>query len=111
MSLQAQRRLAIAVAVVSAGLGVLQVADPAAFGLTPIVSRWLGVALAMLAVLAGFLPRVQGPTKDPETLAERVWDLPPAERQMVAATLADRAEQVARITADRAEHDARVRSD
>lgn len=97
MSLNAQRRLAIAVAVLSAGLGVLQVADPADFGLTPVMIRWLGVLTAMLAVLAGLLPRIQGPTADPETLTERVWSLPPNERKMVARNLADRASREQRV--------------
>jgi hypothetical protein len=93
MSYQAQRYAAIAVSVVLAGLGVILVADPADFGLTPVAARWLGVAVAMLGVLQGFLPSVRGMGTDPAFLIHRIQELPIHEQQAIASTLADRAER------------------
>lgn len=95
MSYQAQRYAAVAVAVLSAGLAVILAADPVDFGLSPIAARWLGVVAAMLAVLAGFLPSVRGMGMDPAFLADRISELPSAERRVLATTLADRAEKEA----------------
>lgn len=91
------RILSIAVAVAVAMLGAVLLADPESLGISPVAARWLGIIGVGLALLQSFLPRVQGPKKDPETLIGRVWDLPPAERQMVAARLAERAEHEARV--------------
>jgi hypothetical protein len=97
MRYQHQRYLAYAVAILLAGIAVVQAADPADFGLTPVMVRWLGVITAMLGVAAGFLPSVRGMSKDPEFLANRVWELPPQERHLVASDLADRADLEQRI--------------
>lgn len=91
MSYQTQRYVAIAVAVLLAGLAVIQVADPADFGLSPVMARWLGVVVAMLGVLATFLPSVRGMGNDPQFLINRISELPQYQRQVVASTLADRA--------------------
>lgn len=92
MSLDTQRRLAVGVAVALAVVGAIQLGNPDVLGITPRISAWLGILAVGLGILAGFLPRVQGPTTDPETLADRVWSLPPRDRQMVARELAARAE-------------------
>lgn len=90
------RVLSIVVAVVLGMLGAVQIADPDTLGISAVSARWLGIVGTGLGILSTFLPRVQGPSKDPETLAERVWDLPPDERQLIAMKLADRAERSAR---------------
>jgi len=90
------RILSIAVAVALGMLGAVQIADPSALGITPVAARWLGIIATGLGILQGFLPRVQGPTTDPETLADRIWDLPEEDRQQIATTLANRAERAAR---------------
>jgi hypothetical protein len=87
------RVLSIAVAVALGMLGAVQLASPESLGISSVVARWLGIVATGLGILAGFLPRVQGPTTDPETLANRVWGLPPHERELVARDLADRAER------------------
>jgi hypothetical protein len=91
MTYRQQRYLAVAVAVVLAGIGVLQVADPSDFGLTPVALRWLGVLSAMLGVLAGYLPSVRGRGTDPEFLADRVWELSPDDREQLTFELERRA--------------------
>lgn len=93
MSYQAQRYAAIVVAVLLAGLAVIQAADPTDYGLAPIAARWLGVAAAMLGVLAGFLPSVRAMGNDPSFLVNRIRELPTHERQAIATELADRAER------------------
>lgn len=95
MSYQTQRYLAIATAVLLAGMAVIQAADPADFGLSPVMARWLGVAGAMLGVLATFLPSVRGMGNDPEFLIHRISELPQYQQQVIASTLADRAEHEA----------------
>lgn len=91
------RTVSIAVAVALAMLAAVQLANPESLGISPVVARWLGIVGVGLGLLQGFLPRVQGPTTDPETLTERVWNLPPTERQMVGTELARRAELEARV--------------
>lgn len=85
------RVVSIAVAVSLGMLGAVQLAAPESLGISPIAARWLGIVATGLGVLATFLPRVQGPTTDPEQLADRVWSLPPEDRQIAATILADRA--------------------
>ncbi len=51
MSVQAQNYLSLAIAAVLAGIGVITAGTPEAFGLSPIVGRWLGVVVAMLGVV------------------------------------------------------------
>lgn len=85
------RALSIAVTVVIGVIGALQIADQAVLGLTPRMVAWMAIVSTGLGVLSGFLPRVTGPSTDPETLADRVWSLPPHVREMVARELADRA--------------------
>jgi hypothetical protein len=85
MSYAQQKRCAYAVAILLAGLAVVQVADPADFGLTPVMVRWLGVLTAMLGVAAGFLPSVRGMGNDPGFLANRVSELSEHDRQAVVA--------------------------
>jgi hypothetical protein len=87
------RVLSIACAVALGMLGAVQLASPESLGITPVAARWLGIVACGLGILQGFLPRVQGPTTDPETLADRVWALPLAERETVATDLAARAER------------------
>lgn len=89
------RVLSVAVAVALGVLGAVQLADPASLGISAVAARWLGIVATGLGVLAGFLPKVTGPTTDPSTLADRVWSLPDRERQLVADDLARRAEQEA----------------
>lgn len=85
------RVLAIAVAVCLAMLAGVQLADPESLGISPVTARWLGIVATGLGILQGFLPKVQSTTTDPGVLADRVWSLPPHERQLVAQELADRA--------------------
>lgn len=89
------RALSIAVAVALGMLGAVQLASPESLGISPVTARWLGIVATGLGILAGFLPRVQGPSTDPEMLADRVWDLPPDQRDLVARDLTQRAEREA----------------
>lgn len=91
MSYATQRYFSITVAVLLGLIGAVQLANADTLGITPRLSAWLGIASVGLGILAGFLPRIQGRTTDPESLADRVWDLKPDERQAVASDLADRA--------------------
>jgi hypothetical protein len=91
MSYATQRYLSIAVAMTLAGWALVQVADPADFGLTPVIVRWLGVVMAMLGVGQGFLPSVRGMSKDPGFLANRVSELEPHDRAHVVQEVQDRA--------------------
>lgn len=63
------RILSIAVAVALGMLGAVQLADPAALGISPVAARWLGIVGTGLGVLATFLPKVTDPTTEP-TLAD-----------------------------------------
>ena len=85
------RAVSIAVMVATGMIGAVQVAGPESLGISSVAIRWLGIVAAGLGILQGVLPRVQGPTTDPEKLADRVWNLPPHDRQVVATELADRA--------------------
>jgi hypothetical protein len=87
------RAISIAVAVALAMLAAVQLASPESLGISPVAARWLGIVATGLGLAQTFLPRAQGPTKDPETLADRVWALPLAERELVASDLAARAER------------------
>ncbi len=87
------RVLSIAVAVALGMLAAIQLASPESLGIPAVAARWLGIVAAGLGILQGFLPRVQGPTTDPEALADRVWALPEEDRQEIAKDLADRAER------------------
>jgi hypothetical protein len=98
MSYRTQRHVAIAVAVVLAMIGAIQLANAETLGIGPRVSAWLGIVSVGLGILAGFLPSVQGRSRDPSFLADRISELPVHERQVLASTLADRAEQDALIT-------------
>lgn len=92
------RVLSVAVAVALAMLAAVQLADPASLGISPVAVRWLGIVGVGLGLLQGFLPKVQGATKDPEALADRVWALPEADRRLIANDLAHRAERAKRAT-------------
>lgn len=96
MSITAQRYLSIAVSVVLAMLAAVQLASPESLGISAVMARWLGILATGLGILASFLPRVQGPSTDPDALADRVWNLPAADREQVANELAHRAERQAR---------------
>lgn len=87
------RVISIATAVTLGMLGAVQLAAPESLGISTVAARWLGIIATGLGILQGFLPRVQGPSTDPETLADRVWNLPPDARKLVANELADRAER------------------
>jgi hypothetical protein len=93
MSYAAQKYLAVAVAIVLAGAAFIQAADPADFGLTPVMVRWLGVLTAMLGVAAGFLPSVRGMGSNPEFLANRVSELAPIDQAKVVNSVQGSAEQ------------------
>lgn len=86
-----QRYLAYAVAIALAGWAIVQAANPADYGLTPIMVRWLGVIMSMLGVAAGFLPSVRGRSTDPEFLADRVSELPAHEQRVVIGGVQERA--------------------
>lgn len=90
------RAVSIAVAVALGMLGAVQIADPESLGISAISARWLGILATGLGILSSFLPRVQGPTTDPETLADRVWSLPDEDRRLISIDLAQRAEREAR---------------
>lgn len=90
------RIVSIATAVALAMLGAVQLADPETLGISTVAARWLAIVGVGLGLLSSFLPRVQGPTTDPETLADRVWALPADDRRLVAHELAQRAEREAR---------------
>lgn len=91
MSYTQQRALAVAVAIVLAMIGAVQLADASVLGLTPRLTAWLGIVSVGLGILAGFLPNVRGRATDPAFLADRISDLPPHERKALASTMADRA--------------------
>jgi hypothetical protein len=96
------RILSIAVAVALGMLGAVQLASPESLGISPIAARWLGIVSTGLGILAGFLPRVQGPSKDPEVLADRIVDLPPHDRQAALQDIAERSgEDLSPTLADR----------
>lgn len=75
------RVLSIAVAVALGMLGAVQLAAPDSLGISPVAARWLGIVAAGLGILQGFLPRVQGPSADPDVLADRIFSLSPEERR------------------------------
>lgn len=74
------RILSIAVAVCLGMLGAIQLASPESLGISAVAARWLGIVATGLGILAGFLPRVQGPSTDPLVLADRIDSLPPEDR-------------------------------
>jgi hypothetical protein len=84
----AQRYLAILVAMLLTGWAVVQAANPADFGLTPIAVRWIGVVMAMLGVLASVLPSIRGMSRDPNFLVNRVNDLDDHDREQVVKEIA-----------------------
>lgn len=92
------RVLSVAVMIASGMLGAVLLASPADLGISPVAARWLGIIAVGLGILQGVLPRVQGPTTDPEVLADRVWDLSTEDREMVAHLLAQRAEHAREVT-------------
>lgn len=85
------RVLSIAVAVGLAMLAAVQLADPESLGISPVAVRWLGIVAAGLGILQTFLPKAQGPSKDPEAVADRVLALTPAERTALIDELEHRA--------------------
>lgn len=91
MSYRTQYMLAVGVAIALAMLGAIQLANAETLGIPPRISAWLGIVSVGLGILAGFLPNVRGTGRDPEALADRVWELPVHDRQLVARDLADRA--------------------
>lgn len=95
------RAVGIGVMICSGMIGAVQVAGPQNLGISQVAVNWLGIIAAGLAIAQGFLPRVQGPTTDPEALAERVWALPPDDREAVGHILAERAEGQRRVQAIR----------
>jgi hypothetical protein len=68
-------------------LGAVLLANPADLGISPVASRWLGIIAVGLGILQGFLPRMQGPTTDPEALANRIDGMMPADRNALRAIL------------------------
>lgn len=61
MSYTTQYILAVIVGLLVVGLGVIQAATPADYGMSAIQFKWLGVFSAMLGVLAGALPSWRKP--------------------------------------------------
>lgn len=55
---------AVAVAAILAGLAVIQAGNPADFGLSPLVVKWLGVVTAVLGIVAGALPSWRRPPSE-----------------------------------------------
>ena len=53
--------LAVIVAVLSAVIGALQLANPEELGISPQVIAWTKIITPGLAILAGFLPSVRKP--------------------------------------------------
>lgn len=92
MNYENQRKVAVAVAIISAGLVILQ-GNPGDFGLPVVAAHWVGLLASMLAVAASFLPNVRAPSKDPNFLVNRIEELSKEDQQKVATTLADHAEQ------------------
>jgi len=86
------RVLSVAVAVSIGMLGAVLLAHPAELGISPVAARWLGIISVGLGILQGFLPRVQGPTTDPEVLADRIWAMPAEDREEIARLLTERTE-------------------
>jgi hypothetical protein len=82
--------IARAVAIALVMLGAVQVQDPESLGVSTVAIRWLGIISIGLGLLQTFLPRAQGPTKDPEELADRVWNLPLTDRDKVRDILTER---------------------
>lgn len=87
------RVISIAVAVVLGMLGAVQLAAPESLGISPMAARWLGIVATGLGILAGFLPRVTGPTTDPSELTDRVSSLPASDqREIVSGVVASASE-------------------
>ena len=97
MSPKALRYLAIGVSVCLGMLGGVLLAAPEDLGISPVAARWLSILAVGLGILQGFLPNIQGTATDPSSLADRVWELPPDDREMVARLLSQRVEQEARV--------------
>lgn len=75
------RALSIAVAVVLAMLGAVQLAGPESLGISAVAMRWLGIVTVGFGLLQTFLPKAQGASNDPEEMAARIVDMPPSKRQ------------------------------
>lgn len=74
-------------------IGAVQVAGPESLGISPVAIRWLGIIVAGLGILQGFLPRAQGPTTDPSELTDRVSSLPASDqREIVSGVVASASE-------------------
>lgn len=82
-----QRALSIAVLVATGMIGAVQIAGPESLGISAVAIRWLGIIAAGLAILQGFLPRVTGPTTDPEALADRIDGMTVEDRTTLRALL------------------------
>ncbi len=87
------RIVSIAVMVATGMIGAVQMAGPESLGISSVAIRWLGILAAGLGILQGVLPRVQGPTTDPQTLTDRIRALPEHDRKLVEQNLADDAIQ------------------
>lgn len=72
-------------------VGLITAGNLDLLGITPRMAAWLGILSAVLGSAASMLPSVRATGLDPEKLADRVWELPPDGRMVVATTLADRA--------------------
>jgi hypothetical protein len=82
-----QRAMSIAVLVATTMIGAVQVAGPESLGISTVAIRWLGIVAAGLAIWQSVLPRVQGPTTDPEALADRIDGMPADDREALRAIL------------------------
>lgn len=103
------RVLSIAVMVATGMIGAVQVAGPESLGVSAVAIRWLGIVAAGLAIVQGFLPKVQGPTTDPAEIADRVWNLSDEDRAKVIDEVEQRRREQ-RILDTAAEVSARMRA-
>jgi hypothetical protein len=85
-----QRALAIAVAAALGMIGAVQLGNAQTLGITAQMTAWLGVVSAGLGILAGFLPTIQGRSRDPEFLADRIDDLSASDRALLLSEMEHR---------------------
>lgn len=85
------RVVSIAIAVALGMLGAVQLASPESLGISAVAARWLAIVSVGLGLLQTFLPKAQGPSTDPDVIADRVLALNPAERAALIDELEHRA--------------------
>lgn len=92
-----QRYIAIGISCVLAMIGAIQLANAETLGVSPRLLAWLAIVSVGLGILNGFLPSVQGRSRDPVFLADRIMDLGPSDRSILVNDVVARqqAEQAA----------------